>query len=330
MAAAAGGGETTPSGAGSTDLMAIRYVRKTNTAHPTGNPDFAVEQSMPGVVPEKECDPFLMCDEFGPMMSTGAYGNDTDEGFDVPWHPHHGMDILSYIVEGVGRHADSMGNRETFQSPGFQWMSVGSGIEHAEGGGTPAGQSTHGFQIWLRMPVANMEDDPRYGTVEPSDIPTVSLDGGLVRVIAGSLDGVQGPAQFAVNVQILDVELEPGAEFNYVCPSSCDNVMMYGFKGSGILNDDTPIGSQQIARFNTTNPSAQGAKVTAGEGGFRMMVFTGKMTKEKYVWHGPFVCSSRANLMQCFQQVQTGQFPPVRVKWDYKDASKTPKGQQQV
>ena len=107
----------------SSGLMPVRYIRATKTAHPTGNPDFAVEQSMPGVVPEEECDPFLMCDEFGPMRSSGAYGNDTDAGFDVPWHPHHGMDILSYMVEGCGRHADSMGNRETFKSPGFQWMS---------------------------------------------------------------------------------------------------------------------------------------------------------------------------------------------------------------
>jgi redox-sensitive bicupin YhaK (pirin superfamily) len=212
----------------SSGLMPVRYIRATKTAHPTGNPDFAVEQSMPGVVPEEECDPFLMCDEFGPMRSSGAYGNDTDAGFDVPWHPHHGMEILSYIVEGVGRHADSMGNRETYQSPGFQWMSVGSGIEHAEGGGTPAGQNTHGFQLWLRMPVANMEDAPRYGTVEPGAIPvaeTGSSAGSLVRVIAGSFGGQTGPAQFAVTAQILDVVLAPGDTFDYVCPKECDNVM---------------------------------------------------------------------------------------------------------
>ena len=103
--------------------MAIRYVRNSNTAHPTGDPSFAVQQCIPGVVPEAEADPFLMCDEFGPTPSKGAYPDDSDAGFDVPWHPHHGMDILSYMVEGCGRHADSMGNRETFKSPGFQWMS---------------------------------------------------------------------------------------------------------------------------------------------------------------------------------------------------------------
>merc|ERR1712083_131744 len=104
-----------------------------------------------------------------------------------------------------------------FDAPGFQWLSVGSGIEHAEGGGTPAGQSTHGFQIWLRMPIERMEDDPRYGTVSGDQIPCVNLDQGRVRVIAGPLGDVVGPAEFSVTVQMLDVELEPGAEWMYTC-----------------------------------------------------------------------------------------------------------------
>merc|ERR1712139_567417 len=123
-------------------------------------------------------------------------------------------------------------------SPGFQWLSVGSGIEHAEGGGTPTGELTHGFQIWMRMPVANMEDDPRYGTVEP--------------------------ARFAVTVQMLDVELEPGAEWSYTVPDNMDNAIFYCFRGSAII---------------TANSKE----------GYRCLVFTGKMTREKILWHGPFV-----------------------------------------
>jgi redox-sensitive bicupin YhaK (pirin superfamily) len=177
-----------------------------------------------------------------------------------------------------------MGNRETFNSPGFQWMSVGSGIEHAEGGGTPKGQRTHGFQIWLRMPSAMMDEAPRYGTVQPGEIPTVTLDGGCVRVIAGPLGGVVGPAKFAVQIQILDVELEPGTEFSYTCPDGMDNVMFYGFKGDATLNGGAQaIRAQQICRFDTSGPS-QSAQMKAGAQGFRAMVFTGKMTKEKLVW----------------------------------------------
>ena len=260
-----------------------------------GRRSFAVQQSMPSIVPEAESDPFLMCDEFGPTPSKRAYGNDTDAGFDVAWHPHHGMDILSYMVEGYGRHADSMGNRETFASPGFQWMSVGSGIEHAEGGGTPAGQNTHGFQIWLKMPAAKMKDDPRYGTVQPDEIPTVVLGaGGIVRVIAGPLGDVVGPARFAVNVQILDVELKPGEDFSYTCPDGMDNVMFYAFKGDATLNGSDAIKAQQVCRFDTGTGS--GASLKAGAAGFRAMVFTGKQTKEKTIWHGPFVCASKPQL----------------------------------
>eukprot|EP00440_Ansanella_granifera_P036875 gb/GFBE01040004.1/.p1 GENE.gb/GFBE01040004.1/~~gb/GFBE01040004.1/.p1 ORF type:complete len:308 (+),score=63.24 gb/GFBE01040004.1/:1-924(+) len=303
-------------------MMPIRYIRDAKTAHPTGDPKFSVKQCMPGAVPEAESDPFLMCDEFGPTISKGAHGDDSDEGFDVPWHPHHGMDILSYIVEGKGRHADSLGNRETFDSPGFQWLSVGSGIEHAEGGGTPKGERTHGFQIWLRMPKDKMEDDPRYGTVAPSEIPLVKLDNGLVRVISGSVGEVVGPARFAVAAQILDVELEPGAEWSYTCPDNMDNAMFYAFKGSATVNGSTGLKAQQIVRFDTSG--VRSAFLTAGSEGYRGMVFTGKMTKETIVWHGPFVASDRANLQQIFRTFQTGEFPPKRASWDYKDVRKKP------
>jgi len=304
-------------------LMPVRDVRKAKTAYPTGDPSFAVKQCMPGAYTEAESDPFLMCDEFGPSLSKGAYGDDSDEGFDVAWHPHKGMDILTYMVEGKGRHADSLGNRETYDSPGFQWLSVGSGIEHAEGGGTPAGERGHGFQLWLRMPIANMDDDPRYGTVEPNAIPVVKLEKGLVRVISGPLGSVTGPARWAVSAQILDVELEPGADWSYTCPDNMDNCIFYAFKGSGTINGKESLLSQQACRFDTSGPRT--ALVTAGSQGFRAMVFAGKMTREKIVWHGPFVCTSRADLQKCFQKYQSGQFPSKRVSWNYRDIRTKPK-----
>lgn len=305
-------------------LMPVLKLKAAQTAHPTGDPSFAVKQCMPAVISEEESDPFLMCDEFGPSLSKGACGDDTDEGFDVAWHPHHGMEILSYIIEGRGRHADSMGNRETFSSPGFQWISVGSGIEHAEGGGTPAGERTHGFQIWLRMPKKNMEDDPRYGTVNPADIPMVKLEKGQVRVLAGSLDGVQGPARYAVTVQILDVELQPGEEWTYSRPDNMDNVIFYAFKGSAVINGaGQKIKAQDCCRFDTGKGDS--VLLTAGSEGYRMIVFTGKMTKEKILWQGPFVCADRNDLMKIYQKYQRGDFPPKRVNWDYRDVTKKPR-----
>merc|ERR1719399_1377949 len=102
-----------------------------------------------------------MCDEFGPTASKGKAVNDDE--FPIAFHPHRGQDLLTYLVAGVGRHADSMGNRGSFVAPGIQWMSAGSGIEHAEGGGTPTGEIMHGFQIWVNVPSVNKMDDPKYG-----------------------------------------------------------------------------------------------------------------------------------------------------------------------
>ena len=102
--------------------MKVLAVRGAEVAHPTGDPNFAVMQSFPSVFSAKEADPFLMCDAFGPVKSPGIETN--PDKFQVQWHPHRGMDILTYITEGVGRHADSLGNRGEFASPGMQWISV--------------------------------------------------------------------------------------------------------------------------------------------------------------------------------------------------------------
>src|SRR3989338_2516513 len=128
-------------------VLRIGHAKKT---YPTGDPRFSVMQAFPAAIPATESDPFLMCDHFGPTISKGL-ATDPDE-FPIDWHPHRGMDILTYMTEGIGRHGDSLGNREEFNSPGMQWISVGSGIEHAEGGGTPAGETQTGYQIWVNVP----------------------------------------------------------------------------------------------------------------------------------------------------------------------------------
>jgi hypothetical protein len=102
--------------------MKVVAVRTAQVAHPTGDPNFSVMQGFPDPFSAQESDPFLMCDVFGPTPSKGVETN--PDKFQVGWHPHRGMDILTYLTEGIGRHADSLGNRETFASPGMQWISV--------------------------------------------------------------------------------------------------------------------------------------------------------------------------------------------------------------
>jgi redox-sensitive bicupin YhaK (pirin superfamily) len=174
----------------STSEMKSLGVRKAKVTHPTGDPNFSVMQSFPAGFTAEESDPFLMCDKFGPMLSQGKI-TDPDV-FPVNWHPHRGMDILTYMRQGTGRHADSLGNRGEFASPGMQWISVGSGIEHAEGGGTPAGEYQDGFQIWVNVPSSRKMDDPRYGTEPPENLPILNHTPGVTgRLLAGKFEDFQ-------------------------------------------------------------------------------------------------------------------------------------------
>ena len=150
ISAVASAAATSLAGGGVSQAMRLLKVVTAKKTYPTGDPSFSVQQLFPAGLTTEEVDPFLMCDFFGPAVSDGV-STDPDS-FPVQWHPHRGMDIATYLIEGRGRHADSLGNRETFDAPGMQWVSVGSGIEHAEAGGTPAGQRTTGFQLWINVP----------------------------------------------------------------------------------------------------------------------------------------------------------------------------------
>eukprot|EP00511_Aplanochytrium_stocchinoi_P004614 CAMPEP_0204843194 /NCGR_PEP_ID=MMETSP1346-20131115/47839_1 /ASSEMBLY_ACC=CAM_ASM_000771 /TAXON_ID=215587 /ORGANISM="Aplanochytrium stocchinoi, Strain GSBS06" /LENGTH=276 /DNA_ID=CAMNT_0051982299 /DNA_START=186 /DNA_END=1016 /DNA_ORIENTATION=- len=134
-------------------LMNVVEHRATQKAHPFGD-ERTVDQAFPGAIHEKDADPFLMCDDFS-MKSKGAE-KDPDR-FPVDWHPHRGIDVLTYLKSGIGRHGDSLGNRETYKTPGMQWMSTSSGVYHAEGGGTPKGVDNDGFQIWVNVPASGDE-----------------------------------------------------------------------------------------------------------------------------------------------------------------------------
>ncbi|CAK4077914.1 unnamed protein product, partial [Aphanomyces euteiches] len=139
--------------------MPLIRIANSGKVHPFGD-DRTVNQAFPAGIPSEESDPYLMCD----YLSMEAVGLASDpDHFPVNWHPHRGMDILSYWKAGVGRHGDSLGNRESFIAPGMQWMSCGSGVEHAEGGGTAEGIEA-GFQIWINVPASKKMDDPRSGT----------------------------------------------------------------------------------------------------------------------------------------------------------------------
>lgn len=180
--------------------MKLIRVAKAGLTRPFGD-ERTVTQAFPSGVNKEDADPFLMCDFFN-MPSDGEVSHEDE--FPVNWHPHQGQTVVTYLKSGVGRHADSLGNREVFPTPGMQWMNCGSGVEHAEGGGNPKGTPQEGFQIWINMPGKRKFDDPTYGTEPPDSIPLLDAGSGSakVRVLAGPFADRVGPMKALVPIQV--------------------------------------------------------------------------------------------------------------------------------
>ena len=298
--------------------MAVALMGRAQKTHPTGDPKFSVMQAFPATVAAAESDPFLMCDHFGPTLSKGV-AKHPDE-FPIPWHPHRGMDILTYLTRGVGRHGDSLGNREEFATPGMQWISVGSGIEHAEGGGTPAGQMMEGFQIWVNVPSDRKMDDPRYGTEAPESIPNIDYGGVSARLLAGSLGGHKGPFNTVQPVQIVDFCLDPNRKHRHEIPAELDNAILYVSQGAGSING-VSVDQHGVVRLDASDPKLRGVTLAASGSGFNVICFAGKRLNQPIAWHGPFVMTTQEEIRQTLSEYRNGAFLRKRAAWDYKDIS---------
>lgn len=300
--------------------LAVRIAKKT---YPTGDKNFSVMQAFPAGFTAEEADPFLMCDFFGPSISTGVETN--PDAFPVQWHPHRGMDICTYLKEGVGRHADSLGNRETYATPGMQWISVGSGIEHAEGGGTPAGQNQTGFQIWINVPSFKKMADPAYGTESPESLPVIQVgDGVSATLLAGTIGDKVGPFRTVQSLQMADFTLAPNAQGTHHIPAELNNCIVYVYKGAGkVAGQDVVV--HNVVRLGATDPEVREFTFSAGADGMSVMVFAGKRLDQPIAWHGPFVMCTDREIEATLQEYRRGLFPPKRVPWDYKKIATFPK-----
>jgi len=321
-----------------TGLMAIKRIANHGITHPFGD-HRSVQQAFPSGIPSKESDPFLMCDYFDMPESQGKATHDDD--FPIGWHPHRGMDIASYLKKGWGRHGDSLGNRETFSTPGMQWMSVGSGVEHAEGGANEKGEVLQGFQIWINVPSEHKMDDPDYGTVAEEEMPIVEIGTkkSRARILAGDAVGetnVVGPFRTKTPVQMIDLELQEDDEFEFEISDGLDTAMLYVYEGAlskangagsesethqSSLDDGTILlldaSDDTNRRICLATPKDQSAGV---------MLFAGKKLKEQIAWHGPIVMNTQKQIHDTFMEMRMGLFPPKRVDWDYKEWSSRPDG----
>ena len=243
-------------------------------------------------------DPFLLLDNFGS-------NNPADYCAGFPWHPHRGIETVTYMLSGEVEHGDTLGNQGTIGAGDLQWMRSGGGIVHQEMPQQTEGE-LRGFQLWLNMPARSKMDPPAYHDVRAPNIPKVDGDNGQeVKVVAGSCAGVEGPIHHAVTrPEYLDVLLPPGSSFSHPV-SSGRTVFATVISGSGTLD-----GSGGAVRKGETVLFGDGGKVAAtpGADGLRFLLVSGTPLHEPIAWYGPIVMNTQREIATALSELRKGDF----------------------
>lgn len=247
-----------------------------------------------------DLDPFLLLDEFGTDRA-----EDYLAGF--PEHPHRGFETVTYMLDGRMRHRDNHGNEGLLVPGSVQWMTAGRGLVHSEMPEQQAGQM-RGFQLWVNLPAKDKMTAPRYQEFAAERIPQVRpAEGVSVKVIAGGVDGIQGPiVQPATDPLYLDVALDAGTRWDTALPEG-HNAFVYAYEGDANIGDGDDaraLGSRELAVLGGGSRLA----LTAGGQGARVIVVAGRPLREPVARHGPFVMNTRQELMQAFVDFQEGRF----------------------
>jgi quercetin 2,3-dioxygenase len=263
-----------------------------------------------------EFDPFLLFDDF-----RNDRPDDYRAGF--PWHPHRGIETITYVLAGSVDHGDSLGNQGTLAAGDVQWMTAGSGILHQEmPQGDPQGRM-HGFQLWANLPSSLKMTAPRYQDVVAAEIPEiVDDDGTIVRVVCGEFWGKRGPVDgIAAEPRYLDIFV-PAGRRKTLPVETYRHAFAYVFEGSGTFRGASePFGvlteqgdDEILVREQTGNRSLvlfdTGDEVTvqAGEHGIRFLLISGKPLEEPVAWYGPIVMNTQAELRQALADLRDGTF----------------------
>ena len=262
-------------------------------------------------------DPFLLFDDFRNDVPAEYLA-----GF--PWHPHRGIETITYVLAGTVEHGDSMGNRGAIAAGDIQWMTAGSGIIHQEmPKGDPAGRM-HGFQLWANLPSSLKMTPPRYQEVKAPDIPDVTDDDGTrVRIVCGKFWGKSGPVDgIAADPTYLDVSVPPGKRKTLPVETT-RHAFAYVFAGSGkFSNASGPQGvptegaggleikppSQADNRSLVLFDRGDEVEVQAGEEGIRFLLVSGKPLEEPVAWYGPIVMNTQQQLQQAMEELDRGTF----------------------
>lgn len=302
--------------------MSVRPVKRLLSTKPTLEGAGVKLQRAFGFGNTTDFDPFLLFDDFR---------NDNPKDFlaGFPWHPHRGIETITYVLAGTVEHGDSLGNRGSLGSGDVQWMTAGSGILHQEmPKGDPNGRM-HGFQLWANLPASLKMTAPRYQDVVAQDIPEiVDDDGTRVRVVCGDFWGKKGPIEgVAADPRYLDVSVPPGKQ-KRLAVDRTNQAFAYVFAGSGRFRDasepravrnelaDTPgaaarnlasdreAGNRSLVLFDAGDEIV----VQAGDEGIRFLLVSGKPIEEPVAWYGPIVMNTDEQLQQAYSELRNGTF----------------------
>ena len=265
-----------------------------------------------------EFDPFLLFDDF-------RNDNPDDYLAGFPWHPHRGIETITYVLAGSVEHGDSLGNRGSLGAGDVQWMTAGRGIMHQE---MPKGDGAghmHGFQLWANLPSSLKMTVPRYQDVAAADIPdVVDDDGTRVRVVCGDFWGKKGPVEgVAADPRYLDVSVPPGRR-KRIAVDRANHAFAYVFAGSGTFRDASepqPVLTEHVngATARSLPHDAENRSlvlfdrgdevvVQAGDQGIRFLLVSGRPIEEPVAWYGPIVMNTQQELQQAFNDLRNGTF----------------------
>jgi len=297
--------------------MSIRPVKQIIESQPTMEGAGVKLRRAFGFGRTDEFDPFLLFDDFRNERPA-----DYLAGF--PWHPHRGIETITYVLKGTVEHGDSLGNSGSLGAGDVQWMTAGSGIMHQE---MPRGDTEgrmHGFQLWANLPSSLKMTKPRYQDITSAHIPEVQEDDGtLVRVVCGEFWGTRGPVDgIAAEPYYLDIWVPPNVKRSFAVDTR-RHAFAYIFEGSGTFRDasepfgvltekDGPV--ETVAREMTGNRSlvlfdaGDEVTVTAGDQGIRFLLVSGQPLKEPVAWYGPIVMNTEEELHQAVQDLRNGTF----------------------
>jgi hypothetical protein len=297
--------------------MSLRPVKQIFETKPTIEGAGVRLQRAFGFGKTAEFDPFLLLDDF-------RSDNPADYVAGFPWHPHRGIETITYVLAGEVAHGDSLGNKGRMTAGDVQWMTAGSGILHQE---MPAGDAEgrmHGFQLWANLPASLKMTNPRYQDIPAAAIPEViEDDGSKARVICGEFWGKRGPVDgVAAEPRYVDISIPPGKR-KRIKVETTRNAFAYVFAGAGTFSDasepravltESAVDANAQPKYDAKNHSlvlfdrGDEIVVQAGPEGIRFLLVSGQPLEEPVAWQGPIVMNTEAELRQAWSELQSGTF----------------------